>query len=164
MNKIIIFTLILICVAVNCFANPFVAASPLENNVKYYVIKIDGQDEYIPANWDMNFLYDMGYLKYDKKYSCELKAGNDEGESPPLKFFIVRKSNKNWVFFSIQKIPEEVINDPYYNDRFIEEELYIKINRDYVMPSGDPLSSDPLNPITPSSGGGGGGCFINTVR
>lgn len=158
--KSIVFTLIfLICAVGICFANPFVVASPIENNVEYYVINIDGQDEYLPVDWDMNFIYDMGYLQNDKRYSCGIRAGNDEGESPPLKFIIERKSNKNWVFFTIEKIPE-LVNDPYYNSRFVDDELYIKIRIDYVMPSGDPLSNDP----TQSSSSGGGGCFISIAK
>jgi hypothetical protein len=154
----IILTIIFILVTcVTCFANPFLAAIPMEDNVKYYVITIDGMDEYVPADFNMNFLYQLGYLKEDRDYLCELKAGNEDGECPPIKFIVERKSNRNWIFYTIKKIPNEVIEDPLYNERFVDTELTLKINLADIVKGTSHIAieptqqfiEDPTNPTNP---------------
>jgi len=163
--KGIIFTMLFyLLTCITCFANPFLTAVPMENNVEYYVLNVDGADEYIPPSFDMNFLYELGLFKQDKDYICELRAGNIEGECPPVRFVINRKSNKNWIFFTIVKIPEEALKDPSYNERFIDEELSLKVNISDITITGDKQMLTPDGTAPLGRSGGNDACFIGASK
>lgn len=124
------------------FGNPILTANPMESLVDYYVLSVDGVQKSIAPEFDMQFLCDLRDLS-DGKHTLEIICGNwDLGEGPGVKFFLEKKTTKNWIFYTITKDPTQTINDPDYDGRF-DEPQRVKIQN---------IES---NQIQESSGGSG---------
>ena len=129
------------------FANPYLLADPIED-VDYYFIQINDEYEYVELSMDDLFLYNLNNLE-DGLYKIGVIPFHEEwGEGQNITFNLRIRSNKNWKWLTIEKIPDP--NDEYYDDRFIEP-LEIKVKNQSTVPV----------PITASSNGGG--CFINSI-
>jgi len=129
------------------FGNPILTANPMESLVDYYVLSINGNEISIETEFNMEFLYDLRDLP-DGKHVLEIICGNyDLGEGPGVKFFLEKKTTNKWIFYTITKDPNQIINDPDYDGRF-DEPQRIKIqNIESNQPS-----------LESSSSGGGSGC------
>lgn len=144
----LIYTILLIFILTTfSFANPYLLADPIED-VDYYFIQINDVYEYVQPSMDDLFLYNLNNLE-DGLYKIGVIPFHEEwGEGQNITFNLRIRSNKNWKWLTIEKIPDP--NDKYYDDRFIEP-LEIKVKNQSTAPV----------PITSSSNGGG--CFINSI-
>lgn len=125
MKKVIITLLLLFALVVPSLANPLLLAEPLEDT-DYYYITIDGEYTYVAAAEDYLFIYDL-YELSDATHQVEITGWHEErGGGHTIIFNVKVRSNKNWKWFTIEKIPTP--NDPYYDDRFLEP-LELKLER-----------------------------------
>jgi len=144
----LIYTILLIFIlTTSCFANPYLLAEPIED-VDYYFISIDDTYEYVQPSMDYLFLYNLNNLQ-DGLYKIGVIGFHEKwGEGQNITFNLKIKSNKNWKWLTIEKIPNP--DDKYYDDRFTEP-LEIKVKNQLTVPVPEVVSSS------------NGGCFINSI-
>jgi hypothetical protein len=144
--RIIVGLLCLLLTVSFSFGNPILTANPMESLVDYYVLSINGNEVSIDTEFNMTFLYDLRDLP-DGKHTLEIICGNyDLGEGPGVKFFLEKKTTKQWIFYTITKDPTQTINDPDYDGRF-DKPTKVKIE-----------NNEDNQPSLEKSSGGGSGC------
>jgi len=105
----------------------FLVAEPLED-VNFYIISIDGNEFTINSSFDMIFFYGLSNLD-DGKYTFKIIPVSEDGEEGgSVQFFLTKKTTRKHIEYSIKKDKQQIIKDPYYNDRF-DEPLKIRINK-----------------------------------
>lgn len=123
--KTLIVTLYLILSVQMSTGNPFLMAIPLEHT-DYYVISIDGTEYSTDTDFDMTFLYDLKDLP-DGRHNITITPGSyDNGMGGSTLFYLIKRTTKQWIHYTIKKDNKQLKTDPWYNDRF-DEPLSIKI-------------------------------------
>jgi hypothetical protein len=151
MKKVIFITLLLLFTLVSYSpANPMLLGEPAEDT-DYYYINIDEYDTYVAPATNYLFAYDI-YDLADGVHKVGITTWHEKwGEGACVIFNLKVRSNKNWKWFTIEKIPTP--DDPYYDDRFLEPfEIKVKrpLSKTLSIPEGEGESSS-------------GGCFINNL-
>lgn len=114
----VVISLLLILPIHLSFGNPFLTAKPSDELVDYYTISVNGKTYDYTTDIDMDFLHDMKYID-DGKYNLELRSGSYEhGISDPIKFFVIKHSEKKWITYKIEKDMTQISIDPQYENRF----------------------------------------------
>ena len=130
------------------YGNPFLVGEPIENLVDYYVIAIDGEEVTSQPAFDTMFLYDLKTMK-DGRHTIVLQPGNiDMGDGVGVMFYLTKKTEDDFITYTIEKDPIQLKSDPDYEGRF-ESPQTVKV-----------ANNDNNNPPDGGSDGGsdGSGC------
>ena len=117
-----------------CFANPFIMVEPMDNITDFYIITVDKTEPYIvESSFDSLLLLSLYQLKLtDGRHRLKIQAGNLDGESSGVQFYLIQRTKKNHIVWIIKKIKNQIKNDPYYDSRF-EDPLSIRIPKSRVL-------------------------------
>jgi hypothetical protein len=119
MKKILVVFFFLILSAASSMANPYLAGISIED-VDYYVLSINNEITTVKPSLDMALAYGLIGLE-DGQHTLEIICGNNNiGEGPPVKFFLIKDTQKKAISYTIKKDPEQRKIDPYYDERFGE--------------------------------------------
>ena len=132
------------------FGNPLLVAEPIENLVDYYVISIDGKELTSQPAFDTMFLHDLKDLK-DGRHIIIIKAGNFKmGDGTGVGFYLIKTTEWDFITYTIEKDPIQLIGDPYYEGRFESPQEVRVANNDTNNP--------PVEDEDESGDSGGSGC------
>lgn len=154
-TEIKIFTIIFsLLMSVVCFGNPYLIAEPIENLTDYYVVSVNGEEITTPPALDELLMYDLKNME-DGEHMVIIRPGNFEmGDGVGVLFYIEKKTDPDYIHYTIKKDPVSLKDDPDYEFRF-DSPLYVKVeNND---------NNNPPDDDTDGGSGGGGGCFISSI-